>query len=100
MSGILEVSQGLVRMSGVLVVSRAWCAWPEYWRSVRLGAHVWSTGGQSGLVLMSGILEVSQGLVRMSGVLVVSRAWCAWLEYWRSVRFSAHIWITVYNSVK
>ena len=57
-------------MSGVLEVSRAWCACLKYWRRVRLGAHVWSTGGES-------------GLVRMSGVLEVSRAWCACLEYWR-----------------
>ena len=47
-------------MSGVLEKSQAWCACLEYWRSVRIGAHVWSTGGQSGLVLMSGVLEVSQ----------------------------------------
>ena len=57
-------------MSGVLEVSRAWCACLKYWRRVRLGVHVWSTGGES-------------GLVRMSGVLEVSRAWCACLEYWR-----------------
>ena len=79
-------------MSGVLEVSQAWCSCLEYWRSVRLGTHVWNSGGESRLGAHVWSAGGESGLVCMAGVLKVSQAWCSCLEYWRSVRLGTHVW--------